>query len=85
MSDAPFAAVVVLLFVTVSVYVICAPVATGLGAADPETERLGVKTVMGALALEPPGVEVTESVMVPFPVVGLTVIVMVKVVVSLVR
>src|SRR5277367_472381 len=54
------------------------------GVAEPATERLGAETVMGALAFEPPGLEVTESVSVPFPVVGRTVMVIVKVVVLLV-
>jgi hypothetical protein len=45
------------------------------------TERAGVETVMVAVAFEPPGVEVTESVMLPLVVVGRTVIVILSVVV----
>jgi hypothetical protein len=62
--------------------VICAPVVTGLGAAVPVTERFGgFTTVMPAVAFELPGLAVTESVIGPFPVVGLTIMVIVKVVV----
>src|ERR1700729_2062262 len=79
-SVAPFAAVVALLFVTVSAKVICPPVATGLGVAVPETESGGGATLMLAVALEPPGVAVMESVSVPFGVAGPTDMVIVNVV-----
>ena len=79
-SVAPFAAVVALLFVTVSAKVICPPVATGLGVAVPETESGGGATLMLAVALEPPGVAVMESMSVPFGVAGPTDMVIVNVV-----
>jgi hypothetical protein len=47
----------------------------------PVTERLGgFTTVKPVVAFEPPGLEVTESEIGPFPVVGLTDMVIVKVV-----
>jgi hypothetical protein len=51
----------------------------------PVTERAGVPTVMVAVAFEPPGVAVTESVMLPLAVPVPTVMVIVNVVVLPVR
>lgn len=50
-SVAPIAAMVVLLFLTVSVYVIFAPGATVVGAAVSVTERSGMETVVVVVAV----------------------------------
>jgi hypothetical protein len=88
-SVAPFAAVVVLLFVTVSAYVICPPVATGLGVAVPETESAGTWTVTFAVAVTvavfAPAALTVSEITLPFAVAAFTVTTIVNVVVSPLR